>query len=252
MKEKTFWDNVFTGEASNLEVNACDFDSSFLGHIGDPAGLRCLDIGCGSGELSCLLAQKKASVVGVDGSSNAISIARKRAETLDVSSQTLFIEADLMQLGDLFSKEFDLVVGKFVLHHLEPFDKFLTELHGVMKDDGEAVFFENSSDNAILMWARRNIVGRFGIPKFGDDDEVPLSAAETDMAKKLFDVTVSYPNFVFFSLASTYLLRNLYMPGFIKRLPSRVDQAMYHLIPPVRRFSYHKIVSLRVREAGFG
>jgi hypothetical protein len=53
---------------------------------------------------------------------------------------------------------------------------------------------------------------------------------------------VHYPNFVFLSLATTYLLRGNQA---LSDLAFRADAVIYRALPPLRRFSYHQIVEIR-------
>ena len=243
MREKAFWDRAFESDATDNNLESPD--PLFRELIGNPAGRRFLDIGCGSGSLSCWLAVQGADVVGVDGSTIAIERARVRAENCGVSASTSFIEGDLLELSKLVHGPFDRIVGKFVLHHLEPFCDFVASLPPLLHDEAVAVFYENSADNSLLMWARSNLVGRLGIPKFGDEDESPLSSHEVDIARQFFNVEVFYPKFVFFSLFSTYLMRSSVFPSFCKAIPGLLDRGIFRISPWMRRYSYHKIVVLK-------
>ena len=49
--------------------------------------------------------------------------------------------------------------------------------------------------------------GKYGIPKFGDDEEFPLTPGEIDCLRKHFSVQVVYPELLFFRLVSVYLLK---------------------------------------------
>ena len=70
-----------------------------------------------------------------------------------------------------------------------------------------AFFFENNAMSQMLVWCRENLVGRYGIPKFGDDEEFPLTPGEINMLRKYFRVSQSYPTMLFFELVSWYFLK---------------------------------------------
>ena len=79
-------------------------------------GMRVLDLGCGVGDVSLLLADLVGSngeVVGVDRDPRSLEIARSRAAGI---SRIAFIEADLADLA--FEGEFDACVGRYILMHL--------------------------------------------------------------------------------------------------------------------------------------
>src|SRR5687767_2328951 len=80
-------------------------------------GMRCLDVGCGSGEVSLRMARLVGSdgeVVGVDLDQRALELAALRARRHDLSAR--FQGADAAQLAEPAS--FDLVYARFLLSHL--------------------------------------------------------------------------------------------------------------------------------------
>jgi SAM-dependent methyltransferase len=68
-----------------------------------------IDLGCGTGEDSLFLAQRGFNVVGVDFSSRALKIARKKAVRRGLQDRVRFVE------GDLTSKRIPDVDGPFDL-----------------------------------------------------------------------------------------------------------------------------------------
>lgn len=79
-------------------------------------GTRVLDVGCGVGRWSRLLASRGAIVTGVDISPTMIDEARRRATSAGLASRCRFLVQDLAQLdaGD----PYDLVLGVTVLQHI--------------------------------------------------------------------------------------------------------------------------------------
>jgi SAM-dependent methyltransferase len=80
------------------------------------AGTRVLDVGCGVGRWSRLLAARGAAVTGVDLSPTMIAQARSRAVADGVADRCDFRVQDLSRL-DLEGK-YDLVLGVTVLQHI--------------------------------------------------------------------------------------------------------------------------------------
>jgi 2-polyprenyl-3-methyl-5-hydroxy-6-metoxy-1,4-benzoquinol methylase len=79
-------------------------------------GTRVLDVGCGVGRWSLMLATRGAVVTGMDLSPTMISEAQRRAESHGMANRCRFLVQDLAQLdaGD----EFDLMIGVTVLQHI--------------------------------------------------------------------------------------------------------------------------------------
>jgi 2-polyprenyl-3-methyl-5-hydroxy-6-metoxy-1,4-benzoquinol methylase len=82
-------------------------------------GTRVLDVGCGVGRWSSLLAARGGSVTGMDLSPTMIEQAQRRAKAKGVADRCRFLVQDLAQLNA--GETFDLIVGVTVLQHiLEP------------------------------------------------------------------------------------------------------------------------------------
>ena len=118
-----------------------------------PRSGRVLELGCGEGHLSRLLAAHGFDVIGADISAVAIRWAREK--TL-LSSGLHFIQADLSQPDVLKGMAFNLVVDGNCLHCVLPEDRqvFLHNIHRLLAENG--VFFVSSlcsrSDTAIVTY----------------------------------------------------------------------------------------------------
>jgi ubiquinone/menaquinone biosynthesis C-methylase UbiE len=108
-----------------------------LAMLGDVAGLRVLDLGCGEGGYARELARRGAAVAGVDGSPRLIEIARERtrAEGIDVR----FLVANASALNELDSAAFDLVVASMSLMDVENYAGSVAEAHRVLRGGGALV-----------------------------------------------------------------------------------------------------------------
>ena len=96
-----------------------------------------LDIGCGTGEFTRLLAKQAENVVAIDLSPNTIKIARQRSrEYTNINFQV----ADIMQWE--FPKEhFDAIVSIATLHHL-PVEQLLPKLQAALVPGGKLVILD--------------------------------------------------------------------------------------------------------------
>jgi ubiquinone/menaquinone biosynthesis C-methylase UbiE len=79
-------------------------------------GMRVLDVGCGVGRWSRLLAARGAHVTGIDLSPTMIAEAQRRAVAEGVADRCHFRVQDLSHLD--VEGEFDLVMGVTVLQHI--------------------------------------------------------------------------------------------------------------------------------------
>ena len=106
-------------------------------------GMRALDVGCGVGRWSRLLAARGATVTGVDISPTMISEARRRAAHTGVLERCRFETQDLAELDA--GKPFDLVLGVTVLQHiLDPatLRRALRRMTDHLAPDGRMVLLE--------------------------------------------------------------------------------------------------------------
>lgn len=134
-------DSQYDGYAEGYEESAADnvwntlLDRpTVLGMIGDVAGKRVLDAGCGPGLYAAELAARGATVVGFDQSADMVALARKRLPDSDFRVHDL---AD--PLHWLPDQTVDVVVLALVLHYVDDRVATLRELHRVLAPGGLVV-----------------------------------------------------------------------------------------------------------------
>jgi 2-polyprenyl-3-methyl-5-hydroxy-6-metoxy-1,4-benzoquinol methylase len=196
-----FWDRVYERIDSSQKPNSTILDRAIT-FLGDVAAKSVLDLGCGSGSSSMYLASKGANVTAIDTSKNAIELLKTSCRQHNIQNiNALQMSAlDIVELG-----QFDAVFGLFVLHHIEPFDKFPEILWKAMKPEARAFFYENNGSSRMLLWFRDHALGRLWIPKKGDPDEEPLSPQEVAALRKYFSVTHEFLEMRYFGLIPEYL-----------------------------------------------
>lgn len=79
-------------------------------------GTRVLDVGCGVGRWSRMLAARGGEVSGIDLSPTMIQIARRRAAAAGLAGRCRFVVQDLAELA--LEDRFDLVLAVTVLQHI--------------------------------------------------------------------------------------------------------------------------------------
>ncbi|MBO3461304.1 methyltransferase domain-containing protein [Aetokthonos hydrillicola Thurmond2011] len=236
MSQQVFWDNIYA-QHSNINFRQEDDEVllAAMSHFGDVTGAKLLDLGCGDGDTSLYFASKGANVVAVDISQVAVDNLTAFCRQNNIPNLTA-IQASAFDIAKI--DKFDFVFGNMILHHLEPFAEFSDILRASILPGGKAFFHENSAFSDILIWFRNNLVGKFGIPKYGDDEEFPLMPKEVQILEKNFSVKVEHPELVFFGLASVYLLKG----HFHKQLQG-LDNYLFQF-PSFRKYSYRQFLLL--------
>jgi 2-polyprenyl-6-hydroxyphenyl methylase/3-demethylubiquinone-9 3-methyltransferase len=106
---------------------------------------KVLDVGCGGGFLSNVLAQKGCRVTGVDLSEESLAVARAH----DKSQSVVYQVADACSLP-FPSASFDVVTAMDFLEHVEDPAKVIEEFSRVLKPGG--LFFFHTFNRNILSW----------------------------------------------------------------------------------------------------
>lgn len=120
--------------------------------LGDVAGQRIVDFGCGSGANSVLLANRGAHVWGIDISEDLLRLARRRLEVSGRAGGATFIagSAHDMPFPD---NSIDVVFGIAILHHLD-LDLVSREVRRVLKPGGRAIFQEPVRNSPVIRFVR--------------------------------------------------------------------------------------------------
>jgi 2-polyprenyl-3-methyl-5-hydroxy-6-metoxy-1,4-benzoquinol methylase len=139
-----------------------------------------LDVGCGSGQNSVMLALMGARVTGVDVSPGAISAARRRAAINGVADRVRFLCTPI-EKAPLAEKEFDIVWGDGILHHiLEDLDLVLDHLVSCVKPEGLLVFSEPVNLSPLLLRLRP----WFPVHTDATPGERPMLREELDLLRR--------------------------------------------------------------------
>lgn len=133
---KTSWDEQADPEASFDRFVMRPFLEQSLAEITEPNGLSALEIGCGSGPISCFLAARGFAVRGIDVSPTAIEMARAQATERGLKVQ--FDLADICRMP-IQPDRYDLIVDGHCLHYFvleEHRRAAFSEIHRLLKPRG--------------------------------------------------------------------------------------------------------------------
>jgi len=122
---------------------------------GNLSNLSVLDVGCGEGANSALLAKLGARVTGVDISPGAIDIARRRAKVNSVSDQVAFTVSPLETIEN-WADKFDLIWCEAFLHHvLGDLESIVHRLVSWLSPNGRIIILEPIALSGALRAIRR-------------------------------------------------------------------------------------------------
>lgn len=184
--EAAFFDKVAAGNASDLRLDpavlqrylhprrttyAKEFLLDFLGDLG---GKQVLDLGCGEGCNSVLLAKRGACVTGVDVSPKSVELAAARAIANDVDKLCQFICSSIDSAA-LTASSFDVIWINDLLHHVIPeLDRTLPRIRAWCKPKARLAITEPVSLSRLLRRLRLLVP----VPFDTTPDERPLELEE--------------------------------------------------------------------------
>lgn len=161
--------------------------------VGDLRGKQVLELGCGEGINSVVLAKLGANVTGIDISQGAIDAAAERARVNGVSDRVR-VECGPIELAGFKPGTFDIVWGEAILHHVLPdLDQVLGHVTSWAKPDATILFAEP----VVLSRTLRRIRLMLPLATNATPDERPLEPEELSLVSRyLQDVEVRYFDFL--------------------------------------------------------
>lgn len=132
---------------------------SLLRQIGVRPGMRCLDVGCGGGDISFELARMVTpggGVVGIDMDEVQIGIAQSEAKAQNLNIE--FRVADLTQWEP--TSTFDLAYARFILSHLTSPETTLAKIRNSVQPAGTIVTVDTNFAG-LFSYPDSSAVGRF-------------------------------------------------------------------------------------------
>lgn len=201
--------------------------------LGDLRGREVLELGCGMGTLSTLLAKSGARVWAFDLSPASVEVARRRAKLHGVADRVTFTVAAGEELP-YEDERFDVTVGKAILHHLDV-ERAGPELHRVLRRGGRAAFSEPLGTNPALAFARDHLPYADKNPRGADR---PLTSADLAAWTAPFrDVTVR-------ELQLLTMLERVFGVRRPLRPLHRADERLLAACPGLRRLCRYVVITM--------
>lgn len=113
------------------------YTHAFFDQVGLGSDLSILDVGCGTGTITCWLAEhlrNQGKVTGVDVSAEQIRIAKERARLKNLT-HVEFTNLSVYEL-DKLDTQFDIVFSRFLLIHLKDPERALNAMYDRLKPGG--------------------------------------------------------------------------------------------------------------------
>ena len=228
-------------------------NSQILDWIGDPKGLKILELGAGLGEASLYFASLGAEVTATDISPGMLEVIRQRAQKAGVKVNLQVVSAN--KLTGLKDNSFDIVYAANLLHHVN-IEPCVREAHRVLKSNGSAYFWDPLQYNPVI-----NIY-RSIATQVRTTDEHPLRKSDIESIKNQFsDIEIKYFWLSAMIVFMKFLIIDQYNPNKVRywkkiladyeklkwlRYFHQIDQLLFKVIPPLKWWAWN--ITIRAKK----
>lgn len=137
--------------------------------VGDITGARVCDVGCGTGEIAFMAAERVGrggDVIGVDLTPGMLRVAERKMASMDLPKPVDFREGDALEL-EFDDCSFDLVTSGYMLRNVIDIQRAVDEMYRVLRPGGTVVVAELSKPKNPVMRLGHRIYLSLVIPRFG-------------------------------------------------------------------------------------
>ena len=139
------WNLIASGYQKDRNLSFDDIEyalgyarESELNLIGDVKGKKVIELGCGGGENSIILAKKGAICTGVDISSEQLKYAKNLSKEHKVRIK--LIKGDIEDITMIDDSVFDIAISIFALDWMQDLNAAFKEAYRILKPNGIFVF----------------------------------------------------------------------------------------------------------------
>jgi SAM-dependent methyltransferase len=199
--------------------------------LGDLRGKRMLELGCGPGDYTIMMARRGAQVTAIDIAPASLTITSQRAQRsrADTAVHMCWMAAEGLAFP---AGTFDWVVGFGLLHHAD-LSALGPEVRRVLRSGGRALFREPLGINPALRLARERLPYR---AKRRSPNENPLGYAEINQVGRFFRAT-RVREFYLFSMLSRAVGGEMSFPALWA-----MDEFLIQRLPRVRRWCRYVLI----------
>ncbi len=149
---RKFWDRITNFYYKNYgEFLPYSEKKVYLKLIGNLKNKKIIDLGCGSGTFSVFLANKGATVFGIDFSIQQIKLAKKNLRKRKrVRNRLFFITKDIEYLKGFKDQSFDIAISVHTIHYVNNLNKSLKEIYRILKPGGKLIFSISHPFNHVI------------------------------------------------------------------------------------------------------
>jgi ubiquinone/menaquinone biosynthesis C-methylase UbiE len=143
--EHAGWQQAAAEYDATFARASAPFVEALLDAAGVGAGMRLLDVGCGTGVVTDAAARRGAYAVGVDFSAAMLAEARKALPQLQFDQA----DAEALPYAD---GSFDAVVANFAVHHVANPSNAITQARRVLRPGGQIAFTTWAAPAGNIAW----------------------------------------------------------------------------------------------------